>query len=51
MLAYSVCRIFDDKDLSIRISNNGKNAAELRHEGNKNATDMMNIYKEILSGK
>lgn len=48
MLAYSVCRIFEDKDFATSLSENGIKSAEIRHNSNKNASDMMNIYKAVM---
>lgn len=47
MLAAAVCRIFADDDLAQRLSANEIDVANKRHDGIKNATRMLEIYKSI----
>lgn len=48
MLAAAICRIFSNDNLARSLSKNGINAAQNRHDGIKNATRMMKIYKYIV---
>lgn len=48
MMAYNVCRIFDDNELATRLSQNGIIAALKRHDGDTNAKRMMEIYQSVL---
>lgn len=47
MLAEAVCRILEDVNLANRLSQNGRQAAKKRHDQQKNATDLYNIYQKI----
>lgn len=49
MLAYYVCKIFENDDYAQELSNNGIEAASVRHDGNVNATRMLEIYNGIFS--
>lgn len=48
MLAQFVCRVFDDDTLAIHLSENGRVAAEKRHDRNTNASRTIEIYNKIL---
>lgn len=47
MLAGEVCRIFGDPNLTNKLSQNGKKVAKKRHDQQKNATDLYDIYQKI----
>lgn len=47
MLAYYVCRIFDEPELVSEFSNNAKKHAQITHNREVNLETMINIYKEI----
>ena len=49
MLAYYVCRIFEDEDNALKLSTNARTKALATHNLNKNNNDMMNIYRNICS--
>ena len=48
LLAWNVKRIFDDDDLAMKLSANGRKQARITHDAEKNAQTLYNIYKEIL---
>lgn len=48
MLAQNVCRIFSDSKLALKLSENGREKALLRHSPEKNIDDLIKIYKSIL---
>ncbi|MCM1138946.1 MAG: glycosyltransferase family 4 protein [Muribaculum sp.] len=49
MLAYNVCRVFSDGELANTLSVGGVKAAIQRHDGERNAEKMMEIYRQIYS--
>lgn len=48
MLAYDVCGIFADDTLAKELSVQGMEAARQRHDGNKNASRMLEIYRDVI---
>ena len=48
MLADQVCRIFDNDDLALHLSTEGKKVASERHDRKKNALRLCEIYREII---
>lgn len=48
LLAWNVKRIFDDDDLALRLSANGRKRAAVTHDADTNARTLYNIYQEIL---
>ena len=48
LLAYRIKQIFDDDDLALSLSENGKKRARITHNGEENAKDLMFAYKKIL---
>jgi glycosyltransferase involved in cell wall biosynthesis len=48
LLAYRIKQIFDDDDLALSLSENGKKRARIIHNGEQNAKDLMFAYKKIL---
>lgn len=49
LLAMRICEIFADKELCERLSLNERKVAALRHNGDINAKQMINVYNDILS--
>lgn len=49
MLAYHVCRIFENDELAISLSNNERKIAFVRHNPQNNARNTINIYNEIAN--
>lgn len=47
MLASAICHIFDDDSLAVSLSKNGISAARQRHDGEKNAKTMIEIYRKV----
>ena len=47
MLAYYVCRIFDEAQMVSEFSKNAKKHAQITHNREANLETMLNIYKEI----
>lgn len=50
MLAYYICRIFDEKDLAIKFSKNARNHAMVTHDRMQNYNSLMYIYNSIKKG-
>lgn len=48
LLAWNIKRIFDDDDLALKLSANGRKQARITHDAEKNAQTLYNIYDEIL---
>ena len=48
LLAWNIKRIFDDDDLALRLSANGRKQARITHDADINAKTLYNIYQEIL---
>lgn len=48
LLAWNIKRIFDDDELALKLSANGRKQARITHNAEKNAQALFNIYKEIL---
>lgn len=48
MMAYNVCRIFADDSLAKVLSVQGMEAAKARHDGNANASRMLDIYRDVI---
>ena len=48
LLAWNIKRIFDDDELALKLSANGKKQARITHDAEKNAQALFEIYKEIL---
>jgi len=49
MLASSVCQIFADKELALKISKGGRACAKVRHHKTRNAERLHQIYAEIIN--
>ncbi len=49
MLAYYICRIFEDSELAIRFSQNGRARALKTHDKEGNICRLVKIYKDMLS--
>jgi glycosyltransferase involved in cell wall biosynthesis len=49
MLAANICRIFSDNKLALNISEKSRIMAEKRHDNNRNATNLYNIYSKIIA--
>lgn len=48
LLAWNVKRIFDNDQLALQLSENGKKKASVTHDAETNAEQLINVYKEIL---
>ena len=48
LLAWSVKRIFDNDQVALQLSENGKKKASVTHDAEKNAAQLVSVYKEIL---
>ena len=48
LLAWNVKRIFDNDQLALQLSENGKKKAFVTHDAEKNAEQLIKVYKEIL---
>ena len=48
LLAWNIKRIFDDDELALKLSENGKKHARLTHDADTNSQALFNIYKSIL---
>lgn len=48
LLAWNIKRIFDDDALALTLSENGKKRAHVTHDPEKNAEQLVKVYKEIL---
>lgn len=48
LLAWNIKRIFDDDELALQLSKNGKKKASETHDAEKNAEQLLNVYREIL---
>ena len=48
LLAWNIKRIFDDDELALKLSANGRKQARITHDAEKNAQTLYNIYNEIL---
>lgn len=51
MLAYHVCRIFENDELAISLSNNERFTASIRHNPQNNARKTIEIYNEIIENE
>ena len=49
MLAYYVDKIFENDNLAVRISQNARHTATLRHDSTKIVNDLMTIYNHIAN--
>lgn len=49
LLAWNLKRIFDDDELALKLSANGRKRARITHDPASNAEALYNIYKAILS--
>lgn len=49
LLAWNIKRIFDSDELALKLSENGRKRAEVTHDPEKNADDLMRHYKYIIS--
>jgi glycosyltransferase involved in cell wall biosynthesis len=49
LLAWNIKRIFDDDELANSLSYNGRERASVTHSPEKNAEQLLNVYKEILA--
>ena len=47
-LAWNIKRIFDDDELAIELSRNGKKHAEVTHNPRLNAEKLLSVYRDIL---
>ena len=50
LLAWHVKRVFDNDELAMALSENGKKKARITHDAKKNAEQLMEAYKQILEG-
>lgn len=48
LLAWNIKRIFDNDDLALKLSTNGRKQARITHDAEKNAQTLYNIYDKIL---
>ena len=48
MLAYYVCKIFEDDDLALKFSTNARKRALRTHDISQNTKRLMDIYDEII---
>ena len=48
LLAWNIKRIFDNDDLALKLSANGRKQARITHDAEKNVQTLYNIYNEIL---
>jgi hypothetical protein len=48
MLAYNIKQIFENNELALHLSENGKKDALKRHDRNKNVLRLLQIYNDIL---
>lgn len=48
LLAWNIKQIFDNDELALQLSENGKKKASVTHDAEKNADQLCSIYKEIL---
>ena len=48
LLAWNVKRVFDDDNLALKLSANGRKQARITHDADKNAQALIEIYQEIL---
>ena len=48
LLAWNVKRVFDDDNLALKLSENGRKQARITHDADKNAQALVEIYQEIL---
>lgn len=51
LLAWNLKRIFDDDDLALKLSENGRKRALITHDPKKNAEQLIENYKNILELK
>mgnify|MGYP003293152124 CR=1 FL=1 len=49
LLAWNIKRVFDNDDLVKDLSSNGRERASVTHSPEKNAEQLLNVYKEILA--
>lgn len=48
LLAWNIKRIFDNNQLALKLSENGKVKARITHDAKGNAEQLINVYREIL---
>lgn len=48
LLAWNVKRIFDNDELALQLSESGKKKASVTHNAQKNAEQLIHVYREIL---
>ena len=48
LLAWNIKRIFDNDELALKLSENGRVRARITHDADKNSEALYKIYKEIL---
>ena len=48
LLAWRIKQIFDNDDLALTLSENGRKKARIIHDAKKNAEKLMSAYREIL---
>ncbi len=48
LLAWNIKRIFDNDELALKLSENGKKKARITHDADENSKALYDIYKEIL---
>lgn len=51
LLAWNIKRIFDDDELALQLSENGKKRASETHDAKKNAEQLVKVYEEILTDR
>ena len=49
LLAWNIKRLFDNDDLALKLSANGRKQARITHDAEKNAHTLYNIYNQILN--
>lgn len=51
MLAYYICRIFEDEKTALSLSKNSRKSARVTNDKERNYIELLNIYKKILKLK
>lgn len=49
LLAWNIKRIFDNDELALKLSKNGKKKAIVTHDAKRNAEKLVEVYQQILS--
>lgn len=48
LLAWNIKRVFDNDELAMKLSENGKRRAKVTHDAEKNANSLVYVYKKML---